>query len=495
MAGSPLATGLERASLEGAGAVVVLGLNPKSLSIRRNTQWQAPANRSPSAASPASAAVVSPAGPVPVGHGQLQYNRSQPAVLSMVVWFDRSFDADGSIDYEINQLQNWTCPTERVMSGVHSPPRITFIWRSLHFVGVITSLNINFKQFGVDGLPVRAEATISITENPPPVLGTNPTSGGIPAAACTRFPRGTRSIPSRTPSTGARVSGGSSPRRTASTIRCASPREPPCSSRRIHTPVARDDDRRRPHQLAGGRDRRQPPVRRPPHRAHRCCRRQRHPSPRHVHDGLRRPAARPPHRGGGEVGSAVTIKASSVGSTDSDVLIGGEVTALEASYENGMGPHHRPRLRQVAPAASRPPHRDVSERESVRCGANSRDAAPGSTWARSMTRLGASLHLAGEHHRIGSFSRRGRASWASRSAWSRGSSTSAAGRRDRSRRRRFGLARRRAARLWTRPRQLSPADQLIGSGDPDQRSRLGSRQQDRAGRIRRPGRVARRPHR
>jgi nucleoid-associated protein YgaU len=179
MAGSPLATGLERASLEGAGAVVVLGLNPKSLSIRRNTQWQAPANRSPSAASPASAAVLSLAGPVPVGHGQLQYNRSQPAVLSMVVWFDRSFDADGSIDYEINQLQNWTCPTERVMSGVHSPPRITFIWRSLHFVGVITSLNINFKQFGVDGLPVRAEATISITENPPPVLGTNPTSGGI----------------------------------------------------------------------------------------------------------------------------------------------------------------------------------------------------------------------------------------------------------------------------------------------------------------------------
>jgi nucleoid-associated protein YgaU len=176
--GSPLATGLERASLEGAGLVVVLGLNPKSLSIRRNAQWQAPANRSPSAAQPASA-LLGLSGAVPVGHGQLQYTRSQPAVLSMVVWFDRSFDADGSIDYEINQLQNWTCPTERIITGVHSPPRITFIWRSLHFIGVITSLNINYKQFGVDGLPVRAEATISITENPPPISGTNPTSGGI----------------------------------------------------------------------------------------------------------------------------------------------------------------------------------------------------------------------------------------------------------------------------------------------------------------------------
>jgi nucleoid-associated protein YgaU len=178
MAGSPLVTGLERASLEGAGLVVVLGLNPKTLSIRRNTQWQAPPSRSPGAAQAASG-LLSLSGAVPVGHGQLQYTRSQPAVLSMVVWFDRSFDADGSIDYEINQLQNWTCPTERITSGVQSPPRITFIWRSLHFVGVITSLNINYKQFAVDGLPVRAEATISITENPSPIPFTNPTSGGI----------------------------------------------------------------------------------------------------------------------------------------------------------------------------------------------------------------------------------------------------------------------------------------------------------------------------
>jgi nucleoid-associated protein YgaU len=177
--GSPLASGVERAILEGAGLVVPLGLSPTSLSIRRNTQWQAPSSRSPGAAQPASAVLGQSGGTVPVGHGQLQFTRSQPAVLSMVVWFDRSFDADGSIDYEINQLQNWTCPTERITSGVQSPPRITFIWRSLHFVGVITSLNIKYKQFGVDGLPVRAEASISITENPSPLPFTNPTSGGI----------------------------------------------------------------------------------------------------------------------------------------------------------------------------------------------------------------------------------------------------------------------------------------------------------------------------
>jgi nucleoid-associated protein YgaU len=177
--GAPLASGVERAILEGAGLVVPLGLNPKSLSIRRSAQWQGAGSRSTAGPPAASGALGKSGGTVPTGHGPLQYTRSQPAVLTMVVWFDRSFDADGTIDYEINQLQNWTCPTERIKNGAGSPPRITFIWRSLRFVGVISSLTINYKQFGVDGLPVRAEATISITENPLHIPGTNPTSGGI----------------------------------------------------------------------------------------------------------------------------------------------------------------------------------------------------------------------------------------------------------------------------------------------------------------------------
>jgi nucleoid-associated protein YgaU len=177
--GSPPATGLERAVLEGAGLVVPLGLNPMSLSISRKTSWRATGSRSPGGPQAASAALGKSGGSVPIGHGQLQFTKSDPAILTMKVWFDRSFDAGGTIDYEINQLQNWTCPTERIKTRAGSPPRITFIWRSLHFVGVISSLNINYKQFGVDGLPVRAEVTISITENPPHIPGTNPTSGGI----------------------------------------------------------------------------------------------------------------------------------------------------------------------------------------------------------------------------------------------------------------------------------------------------------------------------
>ena len=43
----------------------------------------------------------------------------------------------------------------------------------------LSRLTLKYKKFGVDGLPLRVEANISITENPSPVPFTNPTSGGI----------------------------------------------------------------------------------------------------------------------------------------------------------------------------------------------------------------------------------------------------------------------------------------------------------------------------
>jgi len=97
----------------------------------------------------------------------------------MVVWFDQSFEPDGDITDDIDTLQNWTCPTERSATGAQNPPRVTFTWGGLQFIGHIASLTVNYKQFGVTGQPVRAEVTITITENPPSVPGSNPTSGGI----------------------------------------------------------------------------------------------------------------------------------------------------------------------------------------------------------------------------------------------------------------------------------------------------------------------------
>ncbi len=177
--GTALAAGLERAALEGAGYRVQFMMNPKQLAVRRQTQWHPPQSRAPNNAPPASGSRGQSGGRVPLGHGQQQYTGSQPATLTMTVWFDQSFEPDGDISDELDQLQNWTCPTERAPGSQSNPPRLTFTWGTLYFVGHISSLNVTYKLFGTSGQPVRAEVQLSLTENPPPVPGTNPTSGGI----------------------------------------------------------------------------------------------------------------------------------------------------------------------------------------------------------------------------------------------------------------------------------------------------------------------------
>jgi len=159
--------------------IVPLMLNPKSLSIRRQSQWHPPQNRSTNAGQPSSGSRGQSTGTVPVGHGVQQYRGSQPGSLTMVVLFDQSFEPDGDITDDIDTLQNWTCPTERVTATAQNPPRVTFTWGGLEFVGHISSLTVTYKMFGISGQPVRAEVSLTITENPPPVPGTNPSSGGI----------------------------------------------------------------------------------------------------------------------------------------------------------------------------------------------------------------------------------------------------------------------------------------------------------------------------
>jgi nucleoid-associated protein YgaU len=177
--GSSLSAGLQRAILVGPGQPVALMLNPTTLKIALSSSWHAPRNRSLGAPQPAAAKSGKASGNVPAGYGSAQYTGGQPAKLSMTVWFDQSFEPDGDISDELNQLQFWTYPTETVSPGVQNPPMVNFKWGSLTFDGNISGLTITYKLFGVTGKPVRAQADITLSENPLDTPGTNPTSGGI----------------------------------------------------------------------------------------------------------------------------------------------------------------------------------------------------------------------------------------------------------------------------------------------------------------------------
>jgi nucleoid-associated protein YgaU len=154
-------------------------LNPTSLKVALSSTWHAPRNRSGGGAQPAVAKTGKAPGNIPAGYGPQQYTGGQPAKLSMTVWFDQSFEPDGDITDEVNQLQYWTYPTEVVSPGVQNPPTVTFTWGSFTFDGNISSLTITYKLFGTTGKPVRAQADITLSENPSDTPGTNPTSGGI----------------------------------------------------------------------------------------------------------------------------------------------------------------------------------------------------------------------------------------------------------------------------------------------------------------------------
>ncbi|HUZ69151.1 MAG TPA: hypothetical protein VMU65_05515 [Candidatus Saccharimonadales bacterium] len=179
MASVSVTVGLQRAMLIGPGPPVVLMLNPTTLKLVLSSTWHAPKNRSGGAAQPSAATTGKALGNVPAGYSSPQYTGGQPAKLSMTVWFDQSFEPDGDITDEVNQLQYWTYPTEEIVPGVQNPPMVTFTWGSLTFDGNISSLTITYKLFGTNGRPVRAQADITISENPLEIPGTNPTSGGI----------------------------------------------------------------------------------------------------------------------------------------------------------------------------------------------------------------------------------------------------------------------------------------------------------------------------
>ena len=167
---------LENAKLSSDGVMVSMLLNPKSLTITRTANWTPGAgSRVPVGPSAASAGTL---GQVPIGHSPLQYQGSNPGQLDMTVWFDMSLVPGGDISDDVDQLQNWTCPTETGTTTNSHPPKVTFSWGVFRFVGHISSVKITYKLFGVGGRPLRAEVNVSLKENPDALAFTNPTSGG-----------------------------------------------------------------------------------------------------------------------------------------------------------------------------------------------------------------------------------------------------------------------------------------------------------------------------
>jgi hypothetical protein len=174
---SMLGAGIPTLALKKAKLVVVEGdpdhrslsfkYNPETFSFSRTVQWT----------------------DWPEYHGEGDppeptYQRSDPATLSMEIFFDAFEELRGDVTGDVLTLFSWTKPCPPEINGVSNPPLLEFRWgksRALRdFRGYLSSVSATYSMFRMDGTPIRATCTISMTEVPNPAEGTNPTSGGRP---------------------------------------------------------------------------------------------------------------------------------------------------------------------------------------------------------------------------------------------------------------------------------------------------------------------------
>jgi hypothetical protein len=163
---------LEKAMLvvvQGAGVPMMLRFkyNPEQYTIEKSAKWNRP--QAPGAESTPDA----------------DYTSTNPASLSMEIFFDAFEELQGDVSKDVETLFTWTKPTPTSrFGGVAEPPVLMFQWGSSNalndFQGFLSSVSARYTLFRVDGTPIRATCNIRLEELPAEARRQNPTSGTRP---------------------------------------------------------------------------------------------------------------------------------------------------------------------------------------------------------------------------------------------------------------------------------------------------------------------------
>jgi len=109
------------------------------------------------------------------------YQKTSPATVTMEVFFDAFNDGFwGDVTKSVKTLIDWTKPCPQP-NGVPNPPLLAIEWGSSPalrgFRGYLSNVTANYTMFRMNGTPIRAECSITLTEVPNPSAKQNPTSG------------------------------------------------------------------------------------------------------------------------------------------------------------------------------------------------------------------------------------------------------------------------------------------------------------------------------
>ena len=89
----------------------------------------------------------------------LQYVRGGSETLSFDALLDTSDTLENVRDTYVNKLADLM----KIKSESHAPPIVQFEWESELFMGVIASMTSNYVLFSPQGVPLRAEVSLSLT--------------------------------------------------------------------------------------------------------------------------------------------------------------------------------------------------------------------------------------------------------------------------------------------------------------------------------------------
>ncbi len=137
--------------------------NPKELTLAKSASW----GREPAKGSKKS--------------GPPQYKGSQPAKLSLEMFFDASEKQDTAVVQSVEKLFACCVPTTLSHDqNKGSPPWVLFRWGGLtSFLAYVSAVQAKYTLFSAAGLPIRATCTVTLDELAGEAPKQNPTSGGL----------------------------------------------------------------------------------------------------------------------------------------------------------------------------------------------------------------------------------------------------------------------------------------------------------------------------
>jgi Contractile injection system tube protein len=150
-----------RIVLEGGGEIPCL-FNPTELNITKAADWVEPNKKGSDG-------------------GHLEFKKGQPGTMSLILTLDTTADGTSVTVHTDKLLSLVTVKNKgKTKNKGDRPPSCQFVWgaKFKSFWAVVTSLQLKFTYFSSKGVPLRAQATLSLKQfNAKDKWPQNPTSG------------------------------------------------------------------------------------------------------------------------------------------------------------------------------------------------------------------------------------------------------------------------------------------------------------------------------